>query len=206
MRQTEAHITSANINPSARTGNIRAKSRRDPWCPAASSDSPLTISFTAQPACRHLPLLPMKGVQPASLLRLLYLLYNMNCRGLNPATRRHLSYKTVRGRNGEEVVVIDDLFEARIQDLSDLTSSFLTFFTHFLKWAPAASGRPLFGSGRTGWWLPWGRGTRNARGEGGGSACRGHRENRPERRERESPIALRHRSRAAPVRCLLGER
>ncbi len=46
----------------------------------------------------------MKGVQPASLLRLLYLLYNMNCRGLNPATRRHLSYKTVRGRNGEEVV------------------------------------------------------------------------------------------------------
>ena len=47
--------------------------------------------FTAQPACRHLPLLPMKGVQPASLLRLLYLLYNMNCRGLNPATRRHLS-------------------------------------------------------------------------------------------------------------------
>ena len=89
--QTEAHITSANINPSARTGNIRAKSRRDPWCPAASSNSPLTISFTAQPACRHLPLLPMKGVQPASLLRLLYLLYNMNCRGLNPATRRHLS-------------------------------------------------------------------------------------------------------------------
>ena len=146
MRQTEAHITSANINPSARTGNIRAKSRRDPWCPAASSNSPLTISFTAQPACRHLPLLPMKGVQPASLLRLLYLLYNMNCRGLNPATRRHLSYKTVRGRNGEEVVVIDDLFEARIQDLSDLTSSFLTFFTHFLKWAPAASGRPLSGA------------------------------------------------------------
>ena len=38
------------------------------------------------------------------------------------------------------------LFEARIQDLSDLTSSFLTFFTHFLKWAPAASGRPLSGA------------------------------------------------------------
>ena len=93
MRQMEAHITSANINPSARTGNIRTKSRRDPWCPAASSNSPLTISFTAQPACRHLPLLPMKGVQPASLLRLLYLLYNMNCRGLNPATRRHLSQR-----------------------------------------------------------------------------------------------------------------
>ena len=45
----------------------------------------------------------MKGVQPASLLRLLYLLYNMNCRGLNPATRRHLSQKTVRGRNGEKL-------------------------------------------------------------------------------------------------------
>jgi hypothetical protein len=53
-------------------------------------------------------LLPMNGVQPASLLRLLYLLYNMNCRGLNPATRRHLSYKTVRGRNGEKVVDLID--------------------------------------------------------------------------------------------------
>ena len=50
----------------------------------------------------------MKGAQPASLLRLLYLLYNMNCRGLNPATRRHLSQKTVRGRNGEKVVDLID--------------------------------------------------------------------------------------------------
>jgi hypothetical protein len=66
------------------------------------------VSFTAQPACRHLPLLPMNGVQPASLPRLLYLLYNMNCRGLNPATLRHLSYKTVRGRNGEKVVNLID--------------------------------------------------------------------------------------------------
>ena len=55
----------------------------------------------------------MKGVQPASLLRLLYLLYNMNCRGLNPATRRHLSQKTVRGRNGEK------LFDRRLDQTCD---------------------------------------------------------------------------------------
>ena len=56
----------------------------------------------------------MKGVQPASLLRLLYLLYNMNCRGLNPATRRHLSQKTVRGRNGENFSIDGPLKNMRL--------------------------------------------------------------------------------------------
>ena len=98
MRRTEAHIASANINPSARTDNVRAKSRRDPCCPAASSNSSLSIRFTARRAWRRLPLLPMNRHQPASLLHLLSLLCNMNRRGLNPATRRHLSCKTVQGQ------------------------------------------------------------------------------------------------------------
>ena len=98
MRRTEAHIASANINPSARTDNVRAKSRRDPCCPAASSNSSLSIRFTARRAWRRLPLLPMNRHQPASLLHLLSLLCNMNRRGLNPATRRHISCKTVEGK------------------------------------------------------------------------------------------------------------
>ena len=59
----------------------------------------------------------MKGVQPASLLRLLYLLYNMNCRGLNPATRRHLSQKTVRGRNAQRNG--EKLFDRRLDQTCD---------------------------------------------------------------------------------------
>ena len=53
----------------------------------------------------------MKGVQPASLLRLLYLLYNMNCRGLNPATRLHLDLRRPFEVEMEKNSSIDDWLE-----------------------------------------------------------------------------------------------
>ena len=68
----------------------------------------------------------MKGVQPASLLRLLYLLYNMNCRGLNPATRRHLSQKTVRGQSMEKNSSIDDWIDLWIKHATNFLEKIIT--------------------------------------------------------------------------------